>query len=378
MTSQQKVPYDAFAIRWRFPYLFALFMLVVTVPFVPASATQNGSDYETELLGWIIEVSGPNYVLENVALEEYPHGRGERVYITSLESAGFAEVSFFDDEDTPEQTIELMLRDFESASQSLEVLDSGYANAMHYAFARFTLEQGLSGYFYVEVAEDISGNTDLVQSIYTLDADFLEQVAIARSEISLDGLQFFADPVIDLETLVVEDQALLASTPEAVPTPDQGSYTYRTVDAELVVEGSIEFDFPLFNRELDVMFLSSNHGYGVVGFIHQDVESPQEVMDDVFLGVPPGEEAPVELHLETDEARTLGVYRVETQGEIRAMLIQLVSTGEGLWRVEAMAVTESEFASELAEYQSGVLFDGEPLLGDINADDIVEILDENE
>lgn len=359
--------------------------LVITVVLIFASlsapsgvAAQDSNEYEAELHDWTISVSGPNYVLQNVSLEEYPHGRGERIYVTSVESAGFVEISFFDDEDSPEQTIELNLRDFESASRSLEVLDRGFANDVHHALARFELEQGMSGYFYIEVAEDIDGNVDLAQSIYTLDADFLDQLDIARTEISLAGLAFLADPAIDLESIITEDRALLASTPVPAATPDQGSYTFETNDAELVVGGEIEFNYPLVNRELDIMFLSSTHGYGVVGFYHQDADSAEAVMSSVFVDAPTGDEAPVELFAESDDARAFGVYRVETQGESRAMIIEVTAVSDGLWQVQAIAVTESEFASELAHYQSGVGFAGEPMLGGIVGDDIVFVLNDND
>lgn len=362
----------------RLRALVVCLTILAGLPVSAGFAAQDDNVYEAELIDWTIEASGPNYMLQNVDLEEYPHGRGERIYITSVDSAGFVEVSFFDDEDSPEQTIELMLRDFESASRSLDVLDSGFADDVHYAFARFELEQGMSGYFYIEVAEDIDGNTDLSQSIYSIDADFLEQLEIARSEISLAGLSFLAAPVIDLDSIVRKDQALLASTPELVPTPDQGSYTFETNDAELVVRGNIEFDFPLINRELDIMYLSSAHGYGAVGFIYQDAESAEAVMTSVFVDAPVGEEAPVELHTESNDSRAFGVYRVETQGEIRAMVIEVTRLQEGVWQVQAMAVTESEFEPELAEYQNGVTFDGEALLGEIHADEIVSILNDND
>lgn len=367
---------NLFASTHRSLSVFVVFAFLVSQLGTIAVSAQDQERYDAELMDWTIDVSGPNYVLQDVALEEYPHGRGERIYITSVDSAGFVEVSFFDDKDTPEQTIELMLRDFDAASTSLEVLDSGTEGGIHFALARFELAQGMRGYFYIEVAEDINGNVDLSQSIYSIDSDFVEQLEIARSEISLAGLPFLAEPVSDIEPLLAADQELLASTPEPIATPDQGSYTFDTNDAVLDVEGDIEFDFPLRNRELDIMFLSSDHGYGVVGFIHQDAEEPAAVIGSVFVGAPTGDEAPVELYTESDDSRAFGVYRVTTQGETRAMIIEVIRADEGLWQVQAIAVTESEFSSSLTSYQNGVRFNGHPLLGDINADEIVSILNE--
>lgn len=360
--------------------LLVLSLLIGSLPMVSAYAYQDDSEsdsYRTELLDWNISTTGPNYVLSDVALEEYPHGRGERIYITSVDSLGFVEVAFFDDEDTPEQTIDIMLRDFEAASTSFAVLDSGLANDIHYALARFDLGQGTYGYFYIEVAEDIDGNVDLAQSIYTLNTDFLEQLEIAREEISLGGLAFLANPVIDLPTIIADDTAMLESTPAPVATPQRGSFTFETRDAELVVDDPIEYDFPFSNNELEVIFLTSIHGYGVVGFIHQDADSADAVLGSVFVGAPAGSEAPVELFLETEGHRALGVYRVQTQDETRAMVIEVVELDDGLWQVQAMAVTESEFVSEFEGYRRGVTFNGQPFLNDIDLDVIVNILEED-
>lgn len=365
----------------------AMFALVATSSLAtvfaptPAGARQQGTEsdpYRTELLDWSIAVTGPNYTLVDVALEEYPHGRGERIYIASVESLGFVEIALFDDEDQPEDTIDLMLRDFRSASQSLEVLEIGFANDLHFALARFELHQGPSGYFYIEVAEDIDGNVDLAQSIYTLDAEFLPQLEIAQSEISMNGLPFLNEPAIDLQALIDADTVLLASTPEPVSTPQRGTHTFETNATELMVDDPIEFDFPLTSNVLEVMYLRSAHGYGLAGFIHQDADSASDVLSSVFVGAPTGAEAPVELYLESDDSYALGVYRVQTQGVTRVMVIAISDVGDGLWQVQAIAVTEHEFANELEGYHQGVTFDGETFLGEIDAEFVENILNENQ
>lgn len=360
--------------------LILVVLLIGVAPGVSIIAAQTGTPddpYRSEVLGWDIVVTGPEYVLETVALEEYPHGRGERVYITQVDSLAFVEVSFFDDDDTPEETIEIMLRDFRSASESLDVIDSGIVDGIHYAFARFDLGQSLYGYFYIEVAQDIDGNVDLAQSIYSVNSDFLEQIEIAREEISFNDFPYLSEPVVDLKSLVTADEALLASTPEPIATPDIGTFTFETNNTELVVDDPIEFDFPLTSGELEVMFLSSSYGYGIVGYIHQQAETAESVLGSVFIGAPTGAEAPVELHLEANADHAQAVYRIQTQGEVRAMLIEIVYVDEELWQVQAIAVTESEFAQELEGYQRGVRFDGTPFLDNIDPENIVTILNEN-
>lgn len=353
---------------------------LVSASLVPvAQATQVGSasdPLKTEILDWRITVAGPNYALVDVALEEYPHGKGERIYIASIESLGFAEVSFFDDSDSAADTIDVMLSDFDAASQSLEVLARGEDDGIYYALARFHLNQGPMGYFYIEIAEDIDGNVDLAQSLYSLDAEFITQLEIVQAEISLNGLPFLINPVIDLQSHIQQDELNLAATPEPVANPNHGTHVFETRITELVVGPPIGIDFPINGPELEVLFLESEFGYGVAGFIHQDAASAEDVIASIFINAPTGSEAPVELHVESSETSALGVYRVETRGETRAMVIYVTKVEDGLWKVQAMAVLESMFAEELAGYQQGVRFDGEPMLADLDAETIQHILNE--
>lgn len=368
------------------PYLRVVFCLLlitssIMVFVASPSAAQSGTPgdpYKAELLDWKISVSGPNYVLENVALEEYPHGRGERIYVTSVESLGFVEIAFFDDQDTAEDSIDIMLRDFASASTSFAVIDSGVDGDIHLALARFQIDKRLNGYFYVEIAEDIDGNTDVMQSMYSLDSDFMEQLAIAREEIDLNGMAFFADPVVDIDVLIQADEALLVSTPEPVKTLRQGTFEYDSGPATLQVSGVIGYDFAFVNDTLDVKFLESTNGYAVVGYIHQAADSADQVMASVFEGAPADSSAPVELHIESDENAAFGVYRITTTDESRIMVIQVQRLDDDLWMVQAMAVSESTFLSEFHAYQDGVSFDGNPLLEGVSIDEILAILDQGE
>lgn len=352
-----------------------LLMLMSAVPASTLAQTgTEGDPYKSEILEWNISVSGPNYVLEDVALEEYPHGRGERLYVSSVDSLGFVELSFFDDSDSPGQTIEIMLRDFESASESFTLLESGDEEGVFYALARFDIDQSLTGYFYIEVVQDIEGTVDFSQSIYTLNTDFLKQLEIARDEIDMNGLAFMSSPVIDLNATIAADEAATTSTPEHIATPQTGEYTFASGPATLSVQAPIALDFPYSTSDLDVKFLASPNGFGVVGYILQESDSAEAVIDGVFVGAPSDATAPMELYLDDDDDRALGVYRIEVEGDIRAMVIEVHRVNDSLWTVEAMAVTESEFATELEGYQQGVAFDGIPFLNDIEPEDILSVL----
>ena len=59
------------------------------------------------------------------------------------------------------------------------------------------------------------------------------------------------------------------------------------------------------------------------------------------------------------------------------MVIEVIELEAGLWQVQAMAVTESEFESEFNNYQHGVTFDGTVFMDDIEAETVLAILEEN-
>lgn len=367
-------------IKHKAPGVLMLGVAMVVASLVPQSVLSlqdrgEAETYSAQLLDWQITISGPNYVLADVALEDYPHGRGERVSINSAENLGFVEIAFFDDGDAPEDTIDLALRDFDPASRSLEVLDSGVVEGVHFALAWFERDQGHDGYFYFEVREDVVGNVDFSQSIYALTPEFVDQMEIAQQQILVNGVAFLDKPVIDVGNVIIDHQALLASTPEVVPTPARGTYTFQALDVNLVVDAPIEFNFPLRNNQLDLIYLVSPHGYGVVGFIHQQADSPEDVISSVFVDAPVGAEAPVELHLEYDDSHALGVYRISFPEETRVMVILVEKKSDDMWTVEAMAVTKDEFAAELAGFQQGVTFAGERFLGDIDEEVILTIFE---
>lgn len=168
--------------------------------------------YETELTGWDIEIEGSFWVLdeENTMVEHYEHGDGERVLIDHAQGGAFVEISFFDDTDSPEETIEIMLTDFEEDVDTWEVLDEGNEGDVYFALARFEVDDTI-GYFYIEVAEDVDGNIDLMQAISSTEEHFIEDVESATAHIIVDGEGFLAKPAIgDLEPAI--EQATPASS----------------------------------------------------------------------------------------------------------------------------------------------------------------------
>ncbi|MCO5215051.1 MAG: hypothetical protein M9950_02700 [Thermomicrobiales bacterium] len=72
--------------------------------------------YVSVLTDFEINVTGPVFAITKASLDHYRTGDGEIVSIESEDS--IAEVSFFDDEDTPDDSLDAYLDNIEAAAQS--------------------------------------------------------------------------------------------------------------------------------------------------------------------------------------------------------------------------------------------------------------------
>lgn len=353
-----------------------LALFVAVLPFNDlVSARQNDETLDTALTGQELRVTGPNYALDDVALEEYPHGQGERVYISSVNTRSFAEVAFFDDADSPEQTISVMMSDFEATSQQFSIVDSGNSDGIYYSLATFQLSDELSGYFYIEVAEDVNGNIDLAQSLYAINEDFAEQLAIASDEISLGGNAFLGVTAIDIPLVIAEYEEVIASTPEATPGPQD--YSFEWTDSVVKVQPPLSLDRDSQNDVLESVFISSDVAFAYVGYLNLPGVTPESALESVFEGAPSGQSAPVLLHSEMSGERIWAVYRIAIDGEVTIMVIEMHATSGDLWQVEALAAPEKELLTQVDIFQQAVTIDGAGFLDSLSVDQLELILNSN-
>ena len=352
-----------------------LLMLVPIGPALAAQAPDAETTYDAELLNWEIKVTGPTFALQDTALEEYPHGRGERIYVSGVDSLAFAEIAFFDDADTPDQTIDVMLSEFENTSQSFTTLDRGESDGVSYAFVKFQISDEFSGYFYIEVAPDVSGNTDFAQSLYTINEDFLTSLSLAQAEIIIQGNAFLGAPAIDLDAIVAAD--LAAATPLAQATPARTGYTFQTVDGELQVQPPVTYDYPLLTNHLEAAYISSPVGFGFVGYQRQETDSAAAVIESIIAEAPMGEAAPRLLELQENGEHATAVYRIAIDGGFTIMVIDVTNVDANSWQIEALAVRESDFLAEMATFQQAVMVNGTPFLDAISVEEVDAILNTN-
>src|SRR4051794_12795086 len=96
-------------------------LIVMLLALTPGSALHVAAQtqafepdfYTSELTGVDIEISGSEFEITAADLQHYPNGKGEVVEIEPSTGISHAEVSFFDDSDTPEDTINVYLGSME-------------------------------------------------------------------------------------------------------------------------------------------------------------------------------------------------------------------------------------------------------------------------
>lgn len=214
--------------------------------------------YESELSGIEVEARG-DFAIYQAEIQEYRHGQGEVVSIGS--NTAYVQVSFFDDTDTNQETLDIYNESFSSDVDNFEILDAGDDRDTVYSFALAEYE-GVEFYYYLAVTEDVVDNVDILQRIFATDATFFEDFADAQDAITVDGDAFLGDvDVADLEDVAgaqpnrpVDDDPTEEATEEpteeateepveAAPTIDPAGATVRdlqVVQGQLVASPDVE------------------------------------------------------------------------------------------------------------------------------------------
>src|SRR5699024_2820224 len=114
-----------------------LLTLALSFSAVPVSAHQpqefDPGLYVSELTGFEIEATGPNFEITNAELQHYSTGNGEVMLLQSAIGASTLEISFYDDSDSPQESIDIYLQSMEAASEEMEIMDVGFTGEVHYA-----------------------------------------------------------------------------------------------------------------------------------------------------------------------------------------------------------------------------------------------------
>ena len=348
----------------------ALTMLVSTLTASKWIRAGAVSLYTSELTGWSVEVRGDHLLLDHTVVEEYPHGTGERFYLSSINRSGKAEISFFDDTDTPIITIDVLLAEFESRTSHLEVIERGSVASTTYALVSFRAQQ-TDGYYYIEVAQDVTGNVDMLQGFSGASTEFLTELGFARDDVTIDGAPFLGAPVVDLAAVVSAHQQRLA---ELAATPVVNLVAFRLYPAELRVTSPVTVYDHYTSDVLETVYFHSSSGAanGLVGFLRDDSPTARDVLTTIVSNQPQGEQPPEELRLDvSDDDSALGLYLVPGSAGDMAMLIRVTRADPDFWRIESIAAPPDDMVGECAELTAGTQIDGVPLFDRV---DFVQIL----
>jgi hypothetical protein len=261
---------------------------------VAQSSRGDATAYESALSGLLVETVGGDFEIYETEVLTYAHGQGEIIDISS--NTAFVQVAFFDDTDTNQETLEIYNEGFFADVDEVQVLDEGEERDTAYTFAIVTYN-GVEFYYYLSVQEDVVGNVDLLQRIFSTDATFFANVEAAQEAISIGRDGFLEDiDVRDLEDLAggaarPEPTREPAETPTetpaaaAVPTIDPANATVRdleALDGELVAAVGVQVgagsaEVPAFEE----IPLAYGDAEAILFFVMRP-ESPEATLDFIL------------------------------------------------------------------------------------------------
>lgn len=224
-----------------FRFLIAALLFVLPLAGITRAAAQEQEFtpelYTSTLSGYEIEVSGPEFEIISAEMEHYSNGDGEIVRIQG--QLATLEVSFFDDGDTPDESIDAYLSGLEGSGAEIEVADRGITGDTSYAIVN-VLYEGLDVLYYVQVTQDVTGNVDLFEAILTTAETFELDLETAQEEVLVDGVPFMAD--VDAAGVAATAEAGNEGDATASPEADTTAtvVTFPNADVDLSISG--EFD----------------------------------------------------------------------------------------------------------------------------------------
>ncbi len=330
--------------------------------FTPQAYTSQLSDFD-------IVVSGPVYAITGATLEHYSSGEGEIVTIES--DVVSIEVSFFDDADTPEQTIDAYLAGIENADLDYTLIDRGIEAGVTYALTSIHYE-GIDVFYYMQVTQDVAGNVDLFETILTTATTFEDDLAAAQNEITIDVAPF-------METVVAADLVEAAASSPGSSTPESDS-------APVTAETTVPFDTagvslglgPDFQVTGDPVTDGSIQGYMVAGAdtltlvaLGETGMSAEEVVESFTSSLDENYESVEQVDALVTDDFAWALYRVELDGQPRAMLVTAdTALVPGFELLVSSEMPVTDVAASITSLQTGLGIDGQPLLANIDADDI--------
>lgn len=360
----------------RLRKLVTLILVTMVLTAGPVGAAQpqefDPEFYTSVLTGIEIEVAGPDFAITGAELQHYSNGEGEVINIDSETRVAILEVSFFDDADTPQTTLDIYLASYESMATSFTVLDRGTNGEYHYALAVFTF-MGEELVYYMQVFEDIDGNVDLFEAILT-SPDLLESdIAAAQAEITIDGFPYMenVNPA-QLGEVVLTGES---STPVAEEPPlAEPTETVDFSESDAYVSIGPDFSFiggPQAGQNIESVQIQGPNSLIIVA-VGQTGESPVAVADSFEEGIAsvyPGADLVYEEFSSDQGWRILWVPKDD--GPNTYLIIVANNTSmPGYELLHAHEVSADSVAGTLITIQSQVTINDQPLMPEIDPEEM--------
>lgn len=227
----------------RIPRAFVAVVLVMTTLAASTSGlAAQGSpkpDFEPDyfksmLTGFEIEISSEEFSIYDVYQQNYVDGENELIYISSDTSV--LEISLFDDEDSPADTIDMWIELLAEDADDLEIVDSGQDGDVSWSYAIATID-GDDYAYYLQAEASVYDDIYLLESVLTLDGYLVDAVEDANGAVTIDGEPFMDDVDLDeLQQLVEGGPYRDGATPESGDTDDAADDSPRNRDRDPVDE----------------------------------------------------------------------------------------------------------------------------------------------
>jgi hypothetical protein len=338
---------------------------------VGAQSLDAASDsYVSELSGFEIEVIDDEFEIVRTALQEYEHGEGEVVQVSSTTAQ--IQISFFDDTDTNLETLELYSDAFSGDVDDFEVLDQGEDGDTVYLFAVATYQEA-SFLYYLSVTEDVTDNVDMLQQIYAPDTTFIDDLKVAQDSILIDGDGFLedvdADDLASLADLPTGMQDDPEETQEATVEDDPGE------EPDSGTRGSLDGETHKFELSEAELVLSDDVSVTNVLLQEPVVEQVQLQLSD-SEAVGSGMDALENLGTDADRSSAWSLDVGTVNGEETVIYIRVdQSRYEDVHYIEMMIGPEETFMEDLQAFGDGVEIDGVPMYADADVDLLEPLLE---
>lgn len=384
--------------------------------------------FTSELTGFDIELTGDNWEITDVVSQQWSDASGEPgdAEVVSIESEGaLGEINFFDDTDTPEQSLDTWQSSLEGGDsiENVTVIEEGEDDGVFYRLLTFEVDGNVFVY-YMQVTEDIEGNVDMMENIGAPEIVFQDEFDTAQEEVTIDGNAFAdgvdSDDLLDMvdaggtgtpvndDSDDADDDADDDSTPQAnesetgsltgfqtgndddadatTEADDDNStgtatsgdgYTFDLVDLDVEFSDEVSMQGePIVETGVEGITLVSSGQAGLGSVMASEVGmDPEQTLDTFMDGFGGSMDSIEEIDRGVDGDDTWGLYVAETSG-VEMTIYVTVSEDiiDDAQVLQLVAAPTDDFEEQFQLFQDEVEVDGDEMFDGHDVEDIVALM----